>query len=274
MSAARAPRRENKLPYASFGSCDAILSRSLVRDGTFASLWRRDQGRSTSVLPVLALLASGHGVAGASAWRANVARWTGVAGRDLSAARRTLSDQRLIAFQRTGQRGLWKFAASNQLSTPRRLGFRFRGIWVASGEWQTLSCEARHMLLCLAALALGRVWVGEWPKAAGDEELMDGVLEWLEAMDDSLFSEDLCDGGMEIRSARRVGVAYLQTLAELTGMSAETCIRLLNELSSAKHRFIRWAFPAGEDVLVYCVLDQTQRRTVIRSPIGSQDQTA
>ena len=102
---------------------------------------------------------------------------------------------------------------------------------------------------------------------------MEGVLEWLEEMGDSLFSEELSDGGIEVRTARRVGVEYLQTLAELTGMGTDSCIRLLNELSSPQYRFIRWTFPADEDVLAYCVLDQTQRRTVLSGPTGYRDQT-
>lgn len=245
--------------YPAFASCDAILNRALARDGTLAELWHRDKGRSASLLPVLALLAGGRGVAGASAWRANLGSWTGLAAKDLSMARKTLSDRNFFAFAPSARRGLWTFAATGRFATASRLGFRFTGCWIASGDWQALSSRARHMLLCLTALASSRKWIDGYTRILGEEGLADDVLRWLETMGDVLVHDDLFDGAKEVLTASRVGVEDLNTLETVTGLPSEECVHLLKALSSGERPFLRWTSTTLADVVAYCLLFEAQR---------------
>ena len=115
------------------------FQRELVTAGRWAKLWSKDDGLSTSLCPVLALLSRGYQNEGGCARLARLASLTGLSKAELRRARLALRHSGLIEWLPGPERGVWSFRQGpGLLESKRRRGFRFPGSLVHSGRWAEL----------------------------------------------------------------------------------------------------------------------------------------
>lgn len=200
------------------------LPRTLVTDGAWARLWRADRGTSTSLVPVMALLARGFENAGRTVHALGLAAMAGVPNKSLHRARLSLLHTDIVRLLPSGRRGWWKIRLGEAATVHRRVpSFTFPGALVGSRLWSDdIDARERSVLFALAAVAREcrrRDW------ESGNAE----VSAWLEEIESF---EELRHEQFVAHRVGRVDIAQLSGLTGLTDLQVTAAIQRLGENES------------------------------------------